>query len=99
VKTPGRPAAPPPPPLWAFVQSRFHKTLRAAVFFVSDTIVAAVVVACIWAVSRLFPALWGPKDPLLFDRLPLRYMFDAGDAVVIVVYVWGLVRHARAELK
>jgi hypothetical protein len=96
VKTSRRPA-PPPEPFWAFVRSLFLKTLRSALFFVFDTTVAAVIITCIWALSRVFPALWGPEDPLLFDRLPLRYLFNAGEGAVIVVYVLALVRHAVAE--
>jgi hypothetical protein len=36
----------------------------------------------------------GPDDPLLFDRVPLRYLFDALDLSVIVVFGWNTVRSA-----
>jgi hypothetical protein len=63
-----------------------RKVLRAALFFVSDTVIGAVIITCIWALSLLFSALWGQADPLLFDRLPLRYLFDAIDVGVIGVF-------------
>jgi hypothetical protein len=97
VKTPN--PAPPPEPFWSYVRSLLRRTLRSAVFFVFDTALAAVIITCIWALSRLFLTLWAPEDPLLFDRLPLRYFFHAGDAGVIGVYVYNLVRHAVAEFR
>jgi hypothetical protein len=47
----------------------------------------------------LFPKLWGPDDPLLFDRVPLRYLFDALDLSVIVVFGWNTVRSAIAAFR
>jgi hypothetical protein len=92
-------AGPEPPPFRSFVPSLLLKTLRSSLFFIADTARAAVIIFCIWAFSQVFHALWGPEDPLLFDRFPLRYLFDAGDLGVIIVYVGNLVRQALAEFR
>jgi hypothetical protein len=84
-------------PFWSFVQSRCLRILRSAVWFISDTILATVMVACIWAFWRVFHTIWGLEDPLLFDWLPLRYLFHAVEGAVIVVYGYDFVRHAIAE--
>ena len=88
-----------PEPFWSFVRSRLLKTLRSAVWFICDTILAAVMYACISALSLLFPAFGQPEGPLLFDWFPLRYLFDCGHLLVVGVYVWELVRHAIAEFR
>ena len=87
--------AQPPEPFWSPVL----KALRASLFFACHTAIAAVILICIWALSRLFPKLWGPDDPLLFDRVPLRYLFDALDLSVIVVFGWNTVRSAIAAFR
>jgi hypothetical protein len=85
-----------PEPIWSFVRSRFLKTLRSAVWFFFDTILAAVIYGCISAFSLLFPALCGPGGRLLLDWFPLRYLFDFGHGAVVILYVWALVRQALA---
>jgi hypothetical protein len=54
-----------------------------------------VVLVCIWAVSWLLHTLWRTGgDPVLFDRVSLRYFFDALDAGVLLVFAAGTVRTA-----
>jgi hypothetical protein len=87
-RPPARPVPKPPNPLW--------KVLRAARFFVSHTGIAAVIITCIWALEFWFRTLWGQADPLLFDVLPLRYLFHAIDVGVIGVFGWYTVCSAAA---
>lgn len=66
----------------------------AAIILICHTVVAAIVIICIWAFSRLFHFLWVAEDPLLFDVFPLRYLFDGMDAGVVVVFAWNGVASA-----
>jgi hypothetical protein len=73
------------------------KAAQAALFLVCHTALAAVVVTCIWAFAGLFHLLWGANDPLFFDRFPLRYLFDAADLSVVLVFTWfGVISAIRA---
>jgi hypothetical protein len=70
---------------------------RAAVVLLCHTGLAALVVICIKALEWLLHLLWGTGEALLFDRFPLRYLFDAMDGGVILVFVWfGIVEAVRA---
>src|SRR6266446_440658 len=82
-------------PLWGPILIAF----RAAIIFVSHMALAALVVVCVWAFSRLFHLLWGVEDPLLFDRVPLRYLFDAADTGVILVFAFYGVSSAAAAFR
>jgi hypothetical protein len=97
---PRRPAARPAPATSSQTFSvPFRKVLRAAQFFVSDTVIAGVIITCIWGLSSWFHALWGQAEPLLFDRLPLRYLFDAVDVAVIGMFGWRAVCSAARVFK
>jgi hypothetical protein len=73
--------------------------LRSTTFFITDTFIVGVILSCIWAIAHWFHVLWGPEDPQLFGKLPLKYVFDGGELVLIVVYFVSLVRHAIAEFR
>jgi hypothetical protein len=61
------------------------------------TALAGIVITCIWVFWRLFHWLWSADDPLLFDRFPLRYLFDAMDAGVVLVFAfYGVISAAKA---
>jgi hypothetical protein len=47
---------------------------------VGHIIAGAIAAAGIWTFEQLFRRyLWPAEDRLLFDRMPLKYMFDAAD--------------------
>jgi hypothetical protein len=100
-RPPPRRPAPRPAPATSGQTSwvHFRKVLRAAQFFVSDTVIAGVIITCIWGLSLWFHALWGQADHLLFDRLPLRYLFDAVDVGVIGMFGWRAVCSAAVVFK
>jgi hypothetical protein len=69
--------------------------LEQAEFFISHTALVAVFLVCIWAISWLLHTLGGTTgDPQLFDRISLRYFFDALDAAVLLVFAASTVRTA-----
>jgi hypothetical protein len=56
----------------------------------------AVFLVCIWAVSWLLHTLSRTTggDPVLLDRVPLGYFFDALDAGVLLVFAGATLRDA-----
>ena len=67
-----------------------HKALRAAVAFVGHLALGAVLVTGIWGMELYIHYLWGEREPLLFDRVPLKYLFDTVDLAVLGVFIfWG----------
>ena len=76
-------------PLWG-------AALAAATLF-CHLVIAAIILFGIWALEYLFHFLWRSNDPLLFDRFPVRYLFDAMDLAVILVFIWyGVLAAARS---
>jgi hypothetical protein len=82
--------AQPPEPFW----SHARKALEQAQFLILHTALLGVFLVCIRALSWLLHVLWGTNDPLMFDRVPLRYFFEALDVVVLLVFAVGTVRTA-----
>ena len=71
------------------IESLF-KAFRAAVVFVGHALLAVVLLTGIWGVELYIHYLWGAREPLLFDRLPLKYLFDLADITVLAVFIfWG----------
>jgi len=58
------------------------------------------VIFAIWLFERFVHSLWGSAEPLLFDRFPIRYLFDAMDGGVILVFVCaGVIAAIRAFME
>ena len=73
------------------------KPLRAAAFLITHTGLALLVILSIYGVERLIAYLWGEHDPLLLDRVPLRYFFDAIDIGVLMMFgIRGIIAAYRA---
>jgi hypothetical protein len=66
------------------------RTLRAAAIFICHALLACVVVACVFGVEQFIRVLGEHFEPghelELFNRLPLSYLFDAIDFVLIVLF-------------
>ena len=66
------------------------KTVRAAVVFVVHVALGMVIVTGIWASELYFGFLWGAHPPLFFGRVPLKWLFDAADIAVMLIFIfWG----------
>ena len=73
------------------------KPLRAAVFLITHTALACLVILCVFGVERLIAYLWKESAPLLVGLISLRYLFDAIDIGVIVIFgVRGILAAYRA---
>jgi hypothetical protein len=81
--------------IWAPPQRAF----RAAVAFVGHLILGLVLVTGTWIMEQFFHWLWGEKEPLLYGRIPLKWLFDTVDMAILGVFiVWGAVE-AHRKLK
>jgi hypothetical protein len=82
-------------PWWAPLRRGF----RAAMALVGHLIVAVAFIICIWVVDGAIRELWQTQEPLLWRKVPLRYLFDTLDAVVFgLLAVWGVI-DAYRELR
>jgi hypothetical protein len=72
---------------------------RAAIAFLGHFIIGMVLIVGIWATERMILWLWEGRDPQLYGRIPLKYLFDTLDLAVFSVFiVWGTIE-AHRKLK
>lgn len=77
-----------------------YQAIRAAVAVISHTAACAVVLIGIWLIEQLLHLLWGTHEPLLFDRFPIRYLFETMDGGVLVVFACaGVIAAIRAFME
>lgn len=76
------------------------RPLRAAGVFLAHLGLGFVVMVGVWLTEKLFGYLWasGP-DPRFFDWCPVRWLFDAGEAGILVVFVVFGIYEAYCQLK
>jgi hypothetical protein len=55
------------------------------------TIAFLAAIVSIWCIHLVLELLLG-KDAQFFDRIPVRYVIDAGHLAVLVRFVWKLVQ-------
>jgi len=71
----------------------FIKAVRAGTYLAAHVIVASVPIGAIYVVQRLLTYI---GDPKLFDWVPIRYIFDAMDAGILVAFiVFGTIEAIR----
>lgn len=61
----------------------FQKAALAGAFIIAHLMVALLFVGAIYLIEELLERL---GDPKLFDRFPLRYIFDAIDLGILAVF-------------
>jgi hypothetical protein len=63
---------------------------RAGFVFANHCALAAFIYSCMWLLER-FIHLFSSSEPMLLDYVPRRYVFDVGEALmVVVVAIHGL---------
>lgn len=73
-----------------------RRAFRAGIAFIGHLAVSLVLVGCIRALELAIRWLWGGEEPLLFERVPLQYLFHALDlAVILILIYWGTVEAFR----
>ena len=71
--------------------------LRATTFLLAHTFLAFVLATIFELMNRWLAFIAGGKEILLFDRVPLRYLFDAMDTGIFLVFLWyGLLSAIKA---
>lgn len=59
--------------------------LAATVLFIHTALIAAAI-ATVYGTEKWIHFLWSDTDPLLFDRVPYRFLFQAIDCVFIALF-------------
>ncbi|GEM_PF-4618027 len=71
--------------------------VRAAVFLLCHLAIAFLIVAGIYGLEKFISYLWGQHEPMMIGILPLKYLFEAIDLCIIVVFGFrGIVAALRA---
>ena len=78
------------------MKKTLERALKAVVVVISHVIIAVVMILGIALVDRLIRLLTGGGEMLVFGHLPLSYLFQAGDVVLVVVFtVYGVTEPIR----
>jgi hypothetical protein len=64
------------------------KYLKAAFVFLCHLGLIALSVTGIYGLEELIHYYWNVTEPLLFDRVPLKYPFQFIDLVLILLFGW-----------
>ncbi len=73
------------------------RAVSGAVVVLGHLLIAMVLVVAIWIVDRLILYLNGGREILVYDRLPLSYLFQTIDVAMIGVFgVFGVLEAIRA---
>src|SRR4051794_8714714 len=72
--------------------------LAATALFIHTALIAAAI-ATVYGTEKWIHFLWSDTDPLLFDRVPYRFLFQAIDCVFIGLFGGMGVRDAFHILK
>jgi len=62
------------------------RTMYAAIALAFHTGLIAVATIMVYAIERLIHLLWPETGPLLFERIPLSWLFQAIDCVFILLF-------------
>jgi len=76
-----------------------RKYLKVAVVFICHLALIAICVTGLYGLEALFHQYWGQGDPLLFDRVPLKYPFQFIDLVLILLFGYRAVLEMNEILK
>jgi hypothetical protein len=78
------------------ISTTLKRPARAAGVFIAHLALGTVVLVGIWLTERQFQLLWKTSKPLFFDWIPVKWLFDAADCGVMVVFiVFGIYEAAR----
>jgi len=69
-------------------------SIRATFVFAVDMVLAAFLIACLNGFEVFVHWLSPTSDPLLWDLLPVRYIFQTGEAATLLGFAYYGFRHA-----
>ena len=76
------------------VSSKLAKLFEDAPQLGRHTIALVLSLISIWIVHITLEILLG-KDARFFDKIPIRYIIDVADLVVLIKFVWHIIRDFR----
>jgi hypothetical protein len=62
------------------------RTIKAGFALALHTVLIGGSIVIVYGIEQLIHQLWTDTDPQLFDRVPLRWLFQAIDSAMIVVF-------------
>jgi len=65
-------------------KNTFGRLLRAVIELAAHAVVLIVVLGLFRLVQFALECFWGGKDVRFFDRIPLRYIFDGADLIMLL---------------
>src|SRR5579875_2762768 len=65
------------------IRAPFKQVVRAGIFFITHALLAALAIALLTLISGLLRWMGSPE---LFGRVPVSYIFDAMDLMILVVF-------------
>jgi len=69
---------------------------HGVVELVSHTLMAGLILLAIKALELWSDRLWGTGSKLLFDKFPVRYLFDGADLVLLIGFltfgIWTILK-------
>lgn len=72
--------------------------LRAAAVVVGHFVVVFLIIVLIWLGEQLLHLLWVDTEPMLFDVVPIKYLFQAIDLTLIIVFLYNGALAAHREM-
>lgn len=79
-------------PTWGPLRRAF----RAAVAFFGHLCFSLLFVTGIWLLEQHIRLLYGQEEPMLYDRIPLKWLFHTMDLGILIVFVvWGVIEAHR----
>jgi hypothetical protein len=69
----------------------FENAFRALAELLAHTMVMTAILGSNKFLEIVIYSLWGSQERMLFDKIPLHYMFDAADAATIAGFlIYGI---------
>ena len=66
----------------------FRKLLAGAVELFCHTAMLALILSAVRAIEWTLERLWGTKEKVLFDVVPVRFLFDGADLGLILAFLF-----------
>ena len=68
------------------------KAMAAAIVLLGHFLISLVMVAAIWGLEIVFRYLFTDHEPLIWGRIPLKYLFQTSEVATFAVFTfWGIV--------
>lgn len=73
--------------------------MRAVAILACHLALILLLILMFWFAGEFISFLWGVDEPMLFDAVPFKYLFQAIDVVFILVFAYFGIMVAIRELR